>query len=162
MTDELDLDLEWEEGHINTKTQERIQGLSNKVKTTAEERDAEAKARAEAEERASKAEKESAFYASFSDVTAKYSSAAEYKDAIKEKVMSGYSVEDATVAVLAKEGKFSQPVQQAPAPGVQAIAGGSSVNTPTMGAEKTVGQMSRDELREALLEAERRGDISNR
>ncbi len=100
--------------------------------------------------------KERDFYASFSDSIAKYPSAPEYKDKIKEKVMSGYSVEDATISILHSEGKLiptSQPIQR------ENVSGGSAPNQITNNQEKTVKQMSSPERWEALREAERRGDI---
>ncbi len=71
--------------------------------------------------------------------------------------MSGYTVEDATVAVLASKGQFTphvEVVRQAPA------AGGSALNQPSDGGQKQVSEMTRDEKRAALIEAEKRGDIS--
>lgn len=134
---------------IRNKVEERITSLSNKVKTTSEERDALALEKASLE-------KERDFYSSFTDSTAKYPGAVEYKDAIKEKVMAGYSVEDATVSVLNKEGKF-QP--QAPAVEKELVAGGSSLNRIPDGGSKSIGEMTRDEKRQALMEADKRGEI---
>ncbi len=80
----------------------------------------------------------------------------EYKDAIKEKVMKGYSVEDATVATLAAEGKFSAPV--APR---ETIAGGSATNSIQSDGPKSMNEMTRDEKRAELLRAEAEGgDLS--
>lgn len=155
MEEELELDLN-EGQHIN-KTEERIKNLSSKVKDTSRERDeANAKAQSEAEARVA-VEKERDFYASFSDQTSKYPGASEHKDAIKEKVMAGYSVEDATVAVLAKEGKYTPQVEQAPAP-ANAAGGSASFQLPS-GSSKTLGEMSRDEKRAELEAAIGRGDI---
>ncbi len=156
MAEELELDLDIEDQSIN-KTEERIKNLSSKVKDTSRERDeANAKAQAEAD-RASAAEKERDFYASFSDQTSKYPGASEYKDAIKEKVLSGYSVEDATVAVLASEGKFTPQVETVMAP-ANAAGGSASFQLPS-GGSKTLGEMSRDEKRAELEAAIGRGDI---
>lgn len=154
MADELELDLSQEEQAIN-KTQERITNLSSKVKDTAKERD-EAKAAAEAAEQARiAAEKERDFFKDFSGLTSKYSAAGEYQSQILEKVKAGYSVEDATVAVLNKEGKLTaSPAPQGPA------AGGSATTATLETGGKTVAEMSREERRSALLEAEKRGDIS--
>lgn len=138
------------------KTQDRIRNLSSKVKTTADERD-QAKAAAEAADTARlAAEKERDFYASFSDQTSKYASASEHKDEIKEKVLAGYSVEDATVAVLNKAGKLVPQAAPPPAP----AAGGSAPTILPEGGSKTLADMSKEERKEELLKAIERGDIS--
>lgn len=149
MEEELDL------GEIN-RTDKRIQDLSSKVRETSTERDeANAKVETEAAARIA-AEKERDFYASFSDTVTKFPAASEYKDKIKEKVMAGYTAEDATVAVLNAENKL---VPQAPPPPSPA-GGGSAVNQLPTGGIKSVSEMSRDERRQALIDAEKRGDIS--
>lgn len=140
------------------KTQDRIRNLSSKVKSTAEERD-QAKAAAEAAEAARiAAEKERDFYASFSDQTSKYASASEHKDEIKEKVLAGYSVEDATVAVLNKAGKLVP--QAAPVAPPAPAAGGSAPTILPEGGNKPLADMSKEERKEELLKAIERGDIS--
>lgn len=156
--DVLDLDIEDSAPQI-TRDNKRIETLSSKVRETAAERDA-AKASAEAAEAAKvAAEKETAFYKDFSSQAGRYPAAAEFQDAIKEKVLAGYSVEDATVAVLNREGKLTAPaVPPPPLPGP--AAGGSASFTPTAPGDKSVAEMTRDEKRTALLEAEKRGDIS--
>jgi hypothetical protein len=71
--------------------------------------------------------------------------------------MGGYSVEDATFAVLGKAGKLGQAptVERTP------VAGGSAViNAPMGGGTKPISEMSREEKRAALMEAEARGDIA--
>lgn len=140
-----------DEAIIRNKVEERVTKLSNKVKTTSEERDALAIEKANLE-------KERDFYASFTDSTAKYPGAHEYKDAIKEKVMAGYSVEDATVSILAREGKFqnqASPVEKER----ELVAGGSALNQIPDGGTKSIGEMTRDEKRQALMEADKRGEI---
>ena len=154
MPDEID--VEGEENITKNKVEERITSLSNKVKTTAEERDVATKAKAEAEAKAIEMEKERDFYASFSDSATKYPGAIEYKDQIKEKVLAGYSVEDATVSVLNREGKFQpQPVNIER----DIVAGGSSVNKITQQSSKSLNEMTRDEKRQALIEADNRGEL---
>lgn len=120
----------------------RFKDLSEKVKTTAEERDAKA---AEAEA----AKKEVEFYKGFSKVATKYEGASDYQDKILEKVNSGYDLEDATISVLAKAGKFQAPVTQRSSP-----AGGSASTAIQAGDDKPVGEMSRQEKRAKLLEFE--------
>lgn len=58
--------------------------------------------RKEAEARAAEAE----FESSFKDFSSTYPHAKEYRDAIKEKVKNGYSVQDAVTTVLVSEKKF--------------------------------------------------------
>ena len=155
---EIDLDELDESINKKSKVEERIKDLSNKVKITSTERDDLAKAKDEAEKARITAEKERDFYASFSDNVAKYPQASEYKEAIKEKVLDGYSVEDATVATLVKEGKFQTGTVPTARP--TAPVGGSSVNPPLPSGAKPIGDMSREEKRAALLDAEAKGFIS--
>lgn len=135
--------------------EERIKDLSDKVKNASTERDAE-KARADSEAaKAAEVTRERDFYAAFSDTVTTHPAAKDHKDEIKAKVMAGYSTQDATFAVLGAAGKLGQPqVESRP------IAGGSaSISLPQNGGSKTVGEMTRDEKRAALFEAEKRGDI---
>lgn len=146
MADE-DLELELED---NDAVEKRIKDLSKKVKLTAEERDEKQHLLETKDAELATIGKERDFYASFSDSVSKYPNASEYKDAIKDKVMAGYTVEDATVAVLAKEGKFAGT--PTPPPPKENPAGGSSdIN---IGAsEKTIDKMSQEERRAAIAEA---------
>jgi hypothetical protein len=153
--DDLELDLEDEN---ITRDKKRLESLSNKVKETSTERD-EAKAAAEAAEQAKlQAEKERDFFSGFSDTVTKYPQASEHKDAIKEKVLSGYSVEDATVAVLHAEGKFAPTVEQTPQAG--AAAGGSAPTALPDTGTKSVAEMDQSERRALLVDFEKKGDIS--
>lgn len=166
MDENLELDLDQD----ITREQKRLQNLSSKVAETSKERDEAKAALEEAKKAAETATKERDFYASFSQSIAKYPGATEYQDKIKEKVMNGYTVEDATVAVLNSEGKL-QPQAAAPAPEAPAeaaqpaapapAAGGSAATAiPSGGATKSPTEMSLEEKRAALLEAEQRGDLS--
>ena len=155
-----DLDLEQLDTEIEkeNKVETRIKDLSSKVKLTAEERDAIKAKLVEEGNKNSNLQKEVEFLNSFGDQLSKHPEASSYKDKIKEKVLKGYSVEDATISTLASEGKLtaSQPTVQ-----IDNVAGGSaSVNQPVTGGQKTVAQMNRDEKRQALLDAEGRGEIS--
>lgn len=159
MADELELELEGEE-NIN-KTQERITKLSSKVRETATERD-EAKAAAEkSEAERQSAVKERDFYQGFSAMTSKYAAAAEHTEDIKAKVVAGYSVEDATVAVLAANGKFggtAAPIVP-PASPMPAAGGSASIAIPD-GGSKPIGQWTQEERRAKLVELQNAGDIS--
>ena len=153
MDEELDLTLDNE--NIN-KTEERIKNLSSKVKEKAQETENERALRAEAETRATTAEKERDFFQSFSSHSAKYPQASEHIDAIKEKVMAGYAPEDAILSVLNTEGKLmgnSEPVSYGP------IAGGSA-QTQLVGGSKSTSEMTRQEMRAKLLEADGRGELA--
>lgn len=126
----------------------RITDLSSKVKTASEERDA-ATARAEA------AEKKAAFAEGFAEVVTEFSAAKEHKADIEAKVASGYTVKDATFAVLGAAGKLGAPKVDR-----QPIAGGSApTNITIQSNDKSPDQMTRDEKRTALLEAQRKGDL---
>ena len=137
------------------KVEKRIKELSKKVKLTSQERDELVKAKQGLEAERDAAKKEVEFYSSFSDATDKYPAAKEFKDKIKEKVLVGYSVEDATVAVLAKEGKLTTPSLQPENP-----AGGSATTAPATNAAKPLNEMTREEKREEVIKATERGDIS--
>ena len=160
MSDELDLEQLDNEIETTNKVETRIKDLSSKVKLTAEERDA-AKAKvAEALAQSANLQKEVEFLNSFGDVLAKpeFSNAAPFRDKIKEKVLKGYSIEDATISTLASEGKLTASQKEVK---IDNVAGGSAaVNQPITGGQKTVSQMNRDEKRQALLDAEQRGEIS--
>lgn len=157
MADELDLELLDENINNSNKVENRIKDLSQKVKDTSTERDElKAKAQAEADARLA-AEKERDFFKDFSAQSSKYPAAVAHQDKILEKVKSGYSMEDATVSVLNAEGQFTP--QPKTVERVE-VAGGSAVNQPNMGGDKTVAQMTQAERRQALEDAQSRGDLS--
>ena len=125
----------------------RIKELSNKVKTTAEERDAANAKTVEAEAKAQAAEKERDFYASFADTTSQYPQAKDFKDDIKAKVLAGYTVEDATVSVLAKNGKLTTSAVRE-----ETVAGGSAATHLPNNPDKSIEEMSLEEKRKAVEE----------
>jgi len=141
----------------NKEVEGRIKDLSHKVKTIAEEKEVESKARKEAEDRASLAEKERDFFSGFSDSIASYPEAKDHKDEIKAKVLVGYSIEDATVSVLAKAGKLNKV---APKVDKTASMGGSATVNVSGGSSKPVSEMTQAEKKQALLDAEKSGDLS--
>jgi len=59
--------------------------------------------------------------------------------------------------VLAKEGKYTPPIQPKV---VESPAGGSAPTTLKGGVDKPIGEMSQEERRNFLVEAEKRGDIA--
>lgn len=138
-----------------TEVEGRIKDLSKKVKLTSEERDELRRLNEEKDGTIDTVTKERDFYAGFSDVVSKHPNASEFKDDILAKVKSGYTIEDATVSVLNAQGKLTMPTVERVSP-----AGGSApTQIPSQGT-KSVGEMTRDERRQALMEAESRGDIS--
>lgn len=155
MADELELELENE--NIN-RTEERIKNLSSKVKDVATERDEAKRLADEATAKAQAAERERDFYAGLSDVLPKYPAAAEFKDAIKEKVMQGYTIDDAAVSVLNREGKLVPIVDAAPA-AAEPAAGGSAPTAMSGPTEKSFSEMTLAEKREALADPALQSDL---
>lgn len=146
-----------EEGEEIIETQseaeKRIKQLSHSVRTTAEERDAEKQAREKAEGTAAEATRERDFYAGYADVVAENPAAKEHKEELLAKVRGGMTLEDATYVVLGKAGKLGAPKEPEPSP-----AGGSASTTPAP-ATKSVAEMSREDKRSALQEAQKKGDL---
>lgn len=137
-------------GDPRSNVQSRINEVLQKA-TAAEE------ARKKAEAERDSLAKEASFYKSFNPLLSKYQAAAELQDKIKEKVMAGYDIEDATVAILNREGKLNP---QAPVVERETVAGGSATNPPTTGKAKPVGEMSQSERWAKLYEMEKKGDYS--
>lgn len=123
-----------------SRSQERIQQLSEKVELTSKERD-ELKALNEATTR------ERDFYKGFSEVVTTHAAAKDHQDEIKEKVLKGYSVQDATFAVLGAAGKLGQAQAQAQRP---QVAGGSSDTAIQGNQQKEVKDMTQQERRAQL------------
>lgn len=134
--------------------EERITELSGKVKEQADARLAAETATATAEAKTLEAERERDFYASFTDTVSKNPSAQEFKDDILAKVKGGLSVEDATFAVLGKAGKLGSPAEP------EEPAGGSAPITPPSSGTKSATEMTQEERKAALIEAQSRGDLS--
>jgi phage shock protein A len=153
---EIDLDRYQQNAEEKLKVKNRFEKLSEKViLTTKEKEEAEARAKAESDARL-KVEKERDFYKDFSQVSSKYPHAASYQDKILEKVNSGYSAEDAAISILAKEGKLQPITADTIAPSFNP-AGGSASTAMTDSMDKNPAEMSRDELRKALMEQEKQG-----
>lgn len=149
------------------KVEERIKDLSHKVKTTSEERDTAQKSVEDLTKERDDAVKETEFYTTLSTVTDKYPDAKEFKDDILEKVKSGYSLEDAAVAILVREGKYVAPeaseesteevVEESETP-----AGGSAVNPPPTdekSMEAIIKEGTQEEKKAALIEEEKKGNL---
>jgi len=141
---------ELEKANNESRAQQRIKELSDKVELTSRERDEKDKLLVELQEKNTKLERDNAFSNEFSDILGKHPAAKDHKDAIKEKVQAGYSVEDATFAVLGKAGQLgtSNGVQrEAPQ-----VAGGSATTTVRQEGNKSISEMSQAERRAILAE----------
>lgn len=149
------LDQLQEEINNKNAVEERFINLNKGKKEAELKAETLAKEKGEIEAKMALMEKETAFLNSFSDVSTKFPTASEFKEKIKEKVMtSGYSVDDATVAVLHAEGRLSSsPTQQAN------VAGGSAPIQITNQANKPVNEMTQTEKWSALKQAEKEGLI---
>lgn len=122
-----------------SRAEERITQLSDKVKTEAELRQKAEAGKAEADRRA-------AFAEGFVDVIATQPAAKDHKEEIREKVLKGYSVQDATFAVLGAAGKLGASVST-PAP---QVAGGSAATAMPQGGQKEIKDMTQAERRAQL------------
>lgn len=125
--------------------EDRIKQLSEKVELTAKERDEKEKLLNESNTKIANLEKENAFNSGFADMLGTHSAAKDHKDEIKTKVLSGYSVEDATLAVLAKAGKLSATPTATPQ-----VAGGSAATAIPQNGQKSPQEMSQAERRAQL------------
>lgn len=152
MADELELDLETED---ITRKDNRIKSLSDKVRTTSEERDALAKAKEESDAKATAAQKDAEFYKGFNTVASKFGNATEYQEQIREKVALGLDVEEATMLVMTKEGKYTPPTQPIVR---ESAAGGSASMGITDNAERTAKDMTQEDRKKALREIEMKGE----
>lgn len=144
MADELETEL-----NQPSDSQKRIKSLSDKLVEKDQEKAVEQAGREKAEAEKAELSRERDFYQGFSDVVSTNPMAKDHKDEILAKVKGGYSVEDATYAVLGKAGKLGQPKTES-----MSAAGGSATTTlPQEGAEKSIGEMT---------QAERRAELANR
>lgn len=149
MADELEATLEQP-----SEAEKRIKQLSDKVKTEAEGKAAAEVARQDAESKTQVAERKVAFLEGFSDIVSDNPAAKEFKAEMEEKVLGGMSLEDAKFVVLGKAGKLNQSVQ------IDSPAGGSASTTVLQKTDKPPKEMKSDELRTALEDAVKKGDIA--
>ena len=160
MDNELDLNLD-ELDKVETSVENKLQvknrfeKLSEKVILTSKEKDELAKAKAELESQNHSLTKERDFFKNFSQVSSKHPEASNYQDQIFERVSKGMDTEEATVAVLYKEGKLNIPTPQVE---IGNVAGGSAINTPSQG-EKDFREMSAEEKRDVLLSLQNSGEL---
>lgn len=130
--------------NIQSEAEKRIKQLSEKVRLTAEERDEKDRLLGESAKTIEQLTKENTFTSGFADMLGTYPMAKDHKDDIKAKVLAGYSVEDATFAVLGKAGKLGQSSH------TPQVAGGSADTAMNGQAIKEVKDMSQSEKRAAL------------
>ena len=95
------------------------------------------------------------FQNDFNQIAQTYPNAREYGDKIYEKVSKGYSVEDATIAVLGKENKLKTADEIKAEQNKGKDLGGTSAHT----SFETKKAETLEELRTAFQEAEARGEI---
>ena len=132
-----------------TRSQQRITQLSEKVETTAKERDDAQKLAKDTAEKLAAMEKENTFNAGFADIIGTHPAAKDHRDEIKTKVLAGYTPQDATFAVLGAVGKLGGP-PTVPTGTPPPVAGGpAAVNQPPV-AVKSVQEMTLAEKREVL------------
>ena len=136
---------EIEDDNKESRSQQRIKQLSDKVELTAKERDELKTIREQDQKKIAELERENTFNSGFADVISTHTAAKDHKDAIKEKVMAGYSIEDATFEVLGKAGKLGK-VQEST---VTDVAGGSATTTP-QSTQKEPKDMNQSERRDVL------------
>jgi hypothetical protein len=151
MAAELDATLEQP-----SEAEKRIKQLSDKVKLSETEKDELKKLSDEKDAKIATLERENEFNSGFADTVASTPQAKEFKDDIKAKVLSGYSLEDATYAVLGKAGKLNQSSRE----NLESPAGGSATTAVTQSGKKSIKEMTPEERRQALVEAEQKGDIA--
>ncbi len=128
-----------------SEAEKRIKQLSEKVRLTSEERDEKDKVLKERDAKIAELEGENSFNKSFTDILGTYSEANAHRDDIRAKVSSGYTVEDATLAVLAKAGKLGGGVKTTPQ-----VAGGSAATTMASTGNKEPKDMTQAERRAQL------------
>lgn len=158
MADEDLIDLEDNaQSPVEDKSDNRLRNLANKVRTVAEERDAALKEKQLQQEEIQKTKREVEFYKGLGAIATQNPAVLEYQEQIMDKVVNnGYSIEDAAVSILVKENKYQPPMSN-PQPIVESPAGGTSPNAFRGGGEKSVGDMTQEERRNALLQAEADG-----
>lgn len=160
--DDLDLDQIQDNADKTLKAKNRIHALAITAQESSKAKEAAEAAQKAAEEARALAEKERDFFKDFSKITSQHPAAAELQDKIFEKVRGGYTTEDATYAVLAKEGKLGgaqQAIGEQTQARMQDVVGGDATLTNIEGADKPLEQMTTEEKYSALREADQRGEL---
>lgn len=158
-----DFDLDLDEGvnreEIISRKDKKINSLGLKLGESEKEKAEIAQKEAEARTKAEAAEKERDFFKGFNTIATKYPGAADHQEAIWERVQKGTDAEEATIAVLVKEGKYTPPPQEQVQPLTAGVAGGSASTSIIDQGSKTPDTMTQDERRAALKELESRGEF---
>ncbi len=156
MDNELDLNLDDLDQNADKQLQikNRYQQLANDKRDLSQKLEAEGKAKAEAEAKLAQMEKETNFFKTFSQISSKHPEATNYQDQILERVNRGMDAEEATVAVLYKEGKLTPT----PAPKPPIAEGGSAVTNVNVG-EKSLNDLTMAEKLAELRELEKSGEL---
>lgn len=123
----------------------------NNLKTSLEKSESERK---EAEAKLADAN----FTNEFNTIAGTYPLAKDHEDDIKAKVKAGYTVEDATIAVLGKQNKLQTADQIASDENKGRDLGGPSVRTPDL-TKKADGEKTTEELAKELQEFEAKGEF---
>lgn len=154
MDNEFDL-TEDDSKEIITRKDKKINSLSEKLEITEKERaDLALKAETEAQAKET-AEKERDFFKGFNSMSSKYQGATDHQEKIWDKVKSGYDIEDATISVLAKEGKYNPPSHEERF----TAAGGSASTGITDQVEKAPKDMDQSERLAILKDMESKGEF---
>lgn len=125
---------------VSTRLEDRVTELSSKVELTSKERD-------ELKSSNDVLSRDRDFYKGYSEVVTSNPEAKNHQEEIKEKFLKGYTLEDATFAVLGKAGKLGN-AQHTTAP---QVAGGSSATAMPQSGTKEVKDMSQAERRAQLV-----------
>lgn len=134
------------------QVKDRYAKLSENLTTERKAREeAEAKLKAEAEARAN-LEREKDFLKTFNQVTAKHPEAVNYQDQIMERVNKGLDAEEATVAVLFKEGKLA-PMGSGVTTTAISAEGGSAMTR--VDSDRSMGELTASEKLSALADLEK-------
>lgn len=149
-----DLNLD-EKDKVESVPISRFNEVSSKNIENAKKAEESDRQRAEAEVKTQAAEKKASLYKDLSRLSAKYPGATDHLDEIETKVLAGYDPEDAMLSVLNKAGKLNSNPDKPDSP-----AGGSATTSPGASKNKKLTEMSRDEKRQQLVDAENRGDLS--
>lgn len=153
---ELDVDLEdldQIDANSDRKLQvkNRYQQLANDKRELSQKLEAEAKAKAEAETKRLEAEKKLEFYKGFNTISSKYPEAANYQEQILDRHSKGIDLEEATLGILAKEGKLQATKTEEVHP-----EGGSAINPEVV---KDPSNLTVGESLQTLKDLEKTGDL---
>ena len=148
-------------GEGETRSNKRIKDLADKTTQLVREKEELAQKHEVEKAELLKAKSDAEFRANFMEMGSKYPQSKEFEADIKAKVSSGYTLEDATVSVLASKGILgTAPTRQEQ---ISSSAGGSA-DTPIREAQRNDPSFGGDraKMRAELLDLEAKGDIGLR